>query len=181
MTKYGIVVGSIKKNSYSEAVAKSIVKGLPTDSIVTYLTIKDLPLYNQDYDEKSPDKYIKFRKEVADQDAFIFVTPEHNRSIPAALKNALDIASRPFSENAWANKPALVASQSVSGISGALANHVLRQSLVILDMPTMQQPDIYIGHSNELFDGNLNLLMKEQLSFYLMLDDNLANSLPNYV
>ncbi|MEI5992153.1 NADPH-dependent FMN reductase [Enterococcus termitis] len=86
MTKYGVIVGSTRKNSYSEAVAKAIVKGLPADSDVTFLNIKDLPLYNQDYDANSPEEYTTFRKDVAAQDAFIFVTPEHNRSISAALK-----------------------------------------------------------------------------------------------
>ena len=155
MKKYGVIVGSTRKNSYSEAVAKAIVKGLPNDAEVTFINISDLPLYNQDLDANSPAEYTRFREEVAAQDAIIFVTPEHNRSIPAALKNALDVASRPWGQNVWAKKPALVASQSISGISGVLAHHVLRQSLVFLDMPTMQQPELYIGHSDQLFDENL--------------------------
>ncbi|MGY3703011.1 NAD(P)H-dependent oxidoreductase [Vagococcus martis] len=155
MRKYGVIVGSTRKNSYSEAVAKAIVKGLPNDAEVTFINISDLPLYNQDLDADSPAEYTRFREEVAAQDAIIFVTPEHNRSIPAALKNALDVASRPWGQNVWAKKPALVASQSISGISGVLAHHVLRQSLVFLDMPTMQQPELYIGHSDQLFDENL--------------------------
>lgn len=155
MTKYGVVVGSTRTNSYSEAVAKAIVKGLPADAEVTFLNIKDLPLYNQDLDADSPAVYTEFRNAVSAQDAIIFVTPEHNRSISAALKNALDVASRPWGQNVWAGKPALVASQSISGISGVLAHHVLRQSLVFLDMPTMQQPELYIGQSDKLFDENL--------------------------
>lgn len=155
MTKYGVIVGSTRKNSYSEAVAKAIVKGLPENAEVTFITIGDLPLYNQDLDENSPKEYTRFRAEVSQQDAIIFVTPEHNRSIPAALKNALDVASRPWGENVWDGKPALVASQSISGISGVLANHVLRQSLTFLNMPTMQQPEVYIANSNNLFDENL--------------------------
>lgn len=92
MTKFGIVIGSIRKNSYSKGVADALVAGLPEDADVTYLNISNLPIYNQDYDENSPEVYTAFREQVAAQDAFIFVTPEHNRSIPAALKNALDIA-----------------------------------------------------------------------------------------
>ncbi|MGO4960146.1 NADPH-dependent FMN reductase [Jeotgalibaca porci] len=150
MTKYGVVVGSTRKNSFSRTLANGIVAGLPADAEVTYLEIADLPLYNQDYDADSPEVYTKFREQVAAQDAIIFTTPEHNRSISAALKNALDVASRPWGENVWAGKPALVASQSISGISGVLANHVLRQSLTFLDMPTMQQPEVYVGNSGEL-------------------------------
>ena len=154
MTKYGVIVGSIRKNSYSKGVAEAIAAGLPDDAEVTYLNIAKLPLYNQDYDADSPVEYTEFRQAVADQDAFIFVTPEHNRSIPAALKNALDVASRPWGESVWGGKPALVASQSISGIAGVLAHHVLRQSLVFLDMPTMQQPELYIGNTDKLADEN---------------------------
>lgn len=155
MTKYGVILGSTRKNSYSEAVAKAIVKGLPADSNVTYIEIDDLPLYNQDLDDHSPETYTRFRAEVKEQDAIIFVTPEHNRNISAALKNALDIGSRPYGQTVWAGKPALVASQSPSGMGGALANHAVRQSLVFLDMPTMQQPELYIAKSAELFGEDL--------------------------
>ncbi|AMB99403.1 ACP phosphodiesterase [Aerococcus urinaehominis] len=156
MTKFGVVVGSIRQNSYSEAVAKGIVAGLPSDAEVTFLEIANLPLYNQDYDENSPVEYTNFRDQVAAQDAIIFVTPEHNRSIPAALKNALDVASRPWGENVWAGKPALAVSQSISAMAGILANHTLRQSLVFLDMPTMQQPELYINSSEAVKeDGSI--------------------------
>lgn len=110
MTKYGVIVGSIRENSYSKGVADALVAGLPADAEVTYLNIADLPLYNQDFDVASPEAYTRFRNDVLAQDAFIFVTLEHNRSIPAALKNALDVASRPWGQNVWAGKPALVAS-----------------------------------------------------------------------
>ncbi|GMA69055.1 ACP phosphodiesterase [Leuconostoc litchii] len=152
MTKFGVVIGSIRDNSFSKGVADALVAGLPADAEITYLKISDLPLYNQDYDVDSPEEYVRFRNQVALQDAIIFVTPEHNRSISAALKNALDVASRPWGQNVWAGKPALVASQSISGISGVLAHHVLRQSLVFLDMPTMQQPELYIGNVQNLSD-----------------------------
>lgn len=165
LTKYGVIVGSIRKNSYSKGVAEAIVAGLPDDAEVTYLNIAKLPLYNQDYDADSPVEYTEFRQAVAAQDAFIFVTPEHNRSIPAALKNALDVASRPWGQSVWGGKPALVASQSISGISGVLAHHVLRQSLVFLDMPTMQQPELYIGNTDKLADENGHITNEGTQSF----------------
>ncbi len=165
MTKYGVIVGSIRKNSYSKGVAEAIVAGLPDDAEVTYLNIAKLPLYNQDYDADSPVEYTEFRQAVAAQDAFIFVTPEHNRSIPAALKNALDVASRPWGQSVWGGKPALVASQSISGIAGVLAHHVLRQSLVFLDMPTMQQPELYIGNTDKLADENGHITNEGTQSF----------------
>lgn len=156
MTKYGVIVGSTRKNSFSEAVAKAIVNGLPSNSEVTFIEIDDLPLYNQDLDGNSPETYTRFRTEVKAQDAIIFVTPEHNRNIPAALKNALDIGSRPYGETVWAGKPALVASQSPSGMGGTLANHAVRQTLVFLDMPTMQQPELYIANSADSFAEDLS-------------------------
>lgn len=165
MTKYGVVVGSIREHSFSKGVADALVAGLPEDAEVSYLSISDLPLYSQDYDADSPTEYTKFRAEVAAQDAFIFVTPEHNRSISAALKNALDVASRPWGENVWAGKPALVASQSISGISGVLAHHVLRQSLVFLDMPTMQQPELYIGNVQNLSDEEGHIINTDTQEF----------------
>ncbi|KGB50684.1 ACP phosphodiesterase [Leuconostoc mesenteroides P45] len=165
MTKYGVIVGSIREHSFSKGVADALVAGLPEDAEVSYLSISDLPLYSQDYDADSPAEYTKFRAEVAAQDAFIFVTPEHNRSISAALKNALDVASRPWGENVWAGKPALVASQSISGISGVLAHHVLRQSLVFLDMPTMQQPELYIGNVQTLSDEEGHIINTDTQEF----------------
>lgn len=181
MTKFGVIVGSIRKNSYSEAVAKAIIKGLPENSDVTFINIGNLPLYNQDFDEKSPKEYTEFRDVVSRQDAFVFVTPEHNRSIPAALKNALDVASRPWGENVWDGKPALVASQSISGISGVLANHVLRQSLTFLNMPTMQQPEVYIANSNNLFNDNLESTNKDTEVFLGNVGKQFTNFVSNFI
>lgn len=154
MTKVGIVVGSIREGSFSGRLAKALVDLLPEGYEATYLQIDNLPLYNQDSDENSPQEYVDFRNEVAAQDAIIFVTPEHNRSVPAALKNALDVASRPYGDNKWGGKPALVASQSPGVISGFGANHHLRQMLTFLDVPTVQQPEVYIAETHELLGEN---------------------------
>lgn len=145
MTKVGIVVGSIREGSFSGRLAKALVSLLPAGYEADYVQIDHLPLYNQDYDENTPEEYGPFREKVGSFDALIFVTPEHNRSVPAALKNALDIASRPYGENKWAGKPALVASQSPGVISGFGANHHLRQMLTFLDVPTVQQPEVYVA------------------------------------
>ena len=145
MTKVGIVVGSTREGSFSGRVAKAIEGLLPSDYEVTYLEVAQLPLYNQDYDGNDPVEYGPFRDLVEEQDAYIFITPEHNRSVPAALKNALDIASRPYGENKWGGKPALIASQSPGAISGFGANHHLRQILTFLNVFTIQQPEVYIA------------------------------------
>lgn len=165
MTKLGVVVGSIRNNSFSGMVAKAIADLYPSDVEVEFLEIANLPLYNQDSDQDSPQVYTDFRAKVAEKDAILFVTPEHNRSIPAALKNALDVASRPWGENVWSGKPALVASQSISGISGFGANHHLRQSLAFLNMPTVQQPEVYLANSQDLFDENGKLVREDTVTF----------------
>ncbi len=154
MTKVGIVVGSTRKNSFSERVAKALVSLLPEGYEAEYLEIAQLPLYNQDMDLDAPVEHTEFREAVGEVDAVIFVTPEHNRSVPAALKNALDIASRPYGSNKWAGKPALIASQSPGAISGFGANHHLRQMLTFLDMPVVQQPEVYLAGTPELFGEN---------------------------
>lgn len=154
MTKVGIVVGSTREGSFSGRVAKAIEGLLPSDYEVTYLEVAQLPLYNQDYDGNEPVEYGPFRDLVEEQDAYIFVTPEHNRSVPAALKNALDIASRPYGENKWGGKPALIASQSPGAISGFGANHHLRQILTFLNVFTIQQPEVYIAETPSLFGEN---------------------------
>lgn len=165
MTKVGIVVGSIREGSFSGRVAKALVSLLPEGYDATYLQIDHLPLYNQDHDENSPQEYIDFRKQVETQDAIIFVTPEHNRSVPAALKNALDAASRPYGENKWAGKPALIASQSPGAISGFGANHHLRQMLTFLDVPVVQQPEIYIAETPALLGEDGEFLAEGTESF----------------
>lgn len=165
MAKYGILIGSLREHSFTAGVAHSLVKGLPADAEVTYLEIGNLPFYNQDFDADSPASFKEFRAQVAAQDAFIIVTPEYNRSVPAVLKNALDIASRPWGESVWAGKPVLPASQSISGMGGMLANHTLRQTLEFLDMKIMTQPELYIGNTPNLSDEEGNITNEDTNKF----------------
>lgn len=180
MTKVGIIVGSIREDSFSGLWAKQIAELYPSDVEVSFLEIAQLPLYNQDHDANSPAEYTEFRNKVAAQDAIVFVTPEHNRSVPAALKNALDVASRPWGESVWGGKPALIASQSISPLSGFGANHHLRQSLAFLDMPTVQQPEVYLANSQDQFDENGALKSEDTKAFLQSAVDahvNLINKL----
>lgn len=165
MVKVGIIVGSTRENSFSGLWAEAFSKLYPQDVEVTFIPIADLPLYNQDYDENNPETYTKFRQTVAAQDGILFVTPEHNRTISAALKNALDVASRPWGESVWGGKPALIASQSISGLSGFGANHHLRQVLTFLDMPTVQQPEVYLANSQDQFDDQGELKSEDTKEF----------------
>lgn len=152
MVKVGIIIGSIRKDSLSERTAKAVVSLLPENYEAEYLEIGNLPLYNPDLDQNTPEEYTNFRNAVADVDAVIFITPEHNRSMPAALKNALDIVSVP--NNEWSGKPALIVSQSPGLISGFGANHSLRQVLTFLNMPMVQQPEVYLAETHTLIDEN---------------------------
>ena len=154
-----VIIGSLRKASYNRRIAQALVELAPARLKLEIVEIAQLPLYSQDYDEANPAEYAPFRQRIARAAAVLFVTPEHNRSMPAALKNALDVASRPWGQNKWAGKPAGVVSASIAAIGGFGANHHLRQSLTFLDMPTLQQPEAYIGKVQDLLDpasGKLN-------------------------
>ena len=130
----------------------------PASLKLTIAEIGRLSLYNQDADANPPPKWIDLRRRVKAADAVLFVTPEYSRSIPGVLKNALDIASRPYGQNAWNGKPGAVVSASPGAVGGFGANHHLRQSLVFLNVPAMQQPEAYIGAADKLFDANGKLV-----------------------
>jgi chromate reductase, NAD(P)H dehydrogenase (quinone) len=111
-------------------------------------------LYNQDLEgENAPAAWVSFRQKIKSADAVLFVTPEYNRSVPGALKNALDVAARPFGKNMWDGIPGAVISVSPGAIGAFGANHALRQSLVFLNVPAMQLPEAYIGGATDLFDA----------------------------
>jgi chromate reductase len=118
-----------------------------------------LPFYNQDLEtDPPPVPWTAFRQRVKAADAVLFVTPEYNRSVPAVLKNALDVGSRPYGSSVWDRKPGAVVSGSPGAIGAFGANHHLRQSLVFLNVPTMQQPEAYVGHADKLFDEHGKLV-----------------------
>ncbi len=112
-----------------------------------------------------PTEYTAFRNRMKDIDAVLFVTPEYNRSIPATIKNALDVGSRPYGQSIWDGKPAAIISQSPSNLSGFGANHHLRQPLVFLNMPVLQQPEVYLANSYDLFDENGKLTKEDTGKF----------------
>jgi chromate reductase len=149
----GVFVGSLRKESYSRRIANLLKTLAPEILTLQIIGIGDLPLYDPDLDDSAvPNAWTRFRQRVAVVDAVLFVTPEYNRSVPGALKNALDVGSRPYGANVWAGKPGAVVSLSPGAIGGFGANHHLRQSLVFLDVPTLQQPEVYLGRVDHLFD-----------------------------
>lgn len=154
--KIGIIVGSLRKGSFTRSIANELKAQLPEGYEGKFLEIAQLPLFDQDYEAEgaTPESYVHFRKEVEACDAFIFATPEYNRSFPAAIKNALDVASRPYGSSKWNGKPAAVVSVSPGAIGGFGANHHLRQVLTFLNVQPVQQPEAYIGSVMGLLDEN---------------------------
>ncbi|WP_428232624.1 NADPH-dependent FMN reductase [Flavobacterium sp.] len=150
----GIVAGSLRKESFSKKLAKAVVAMAPDGFDFKIINLAELPIYNQDFDDHNevPAAYTTFRNEIKELDGFIFITPEYNRSVPAVLKNALDVGSRPYGKNVWDGKPGAIFSNSPGAVGGFGANHHLRQSLVFLNIPVMQQPEVYLAKVNELFD-----------------------------
>ena len=164
--KIGFIIGSLRKGSYNRMVANALMERAPKSLQCECIEIGDLPLYNEDLEtDTPPEAWAKFRKEVAAMDGIVFVSPEYNRGVTAAIKNAIDVGSRPYGQAAWHGKPAAVITASMSAIGGFGANHQLRQALVFLDMPIMQQPEAYIGKAQELFDENGKLTNEEMGKF----------------
>lgn len=162
--KVAVIVGSLRKGSFSRMTAKALC-GLAPDLDCEIIEIGQLSLYNQDLDEAPPQEWAAFRDRIKAVDAVLFVTPEYNRSVPGVLKNAIDVGSRPYGHSAWAKKPAAVVSVSPGALAAFGANHHLRQSLVFLDMPTMQQPEAYIGGVSKLVDEQGAIAKEETREF----------------
>lgn len=155
--KVAILVGSLRKSSLSLKMAKALINIAPKALDLKNTDI-DLPMYNEDLEtDTPPNKWQQFRKNIKQANAVLFITPEYNRSVPAVLKNAVDIGSAPDDKNVFDGKPAAIVSLSPGKMGAFGANHHLRQSLVFLNMPTMQQPEAYIGGSESLFDVNGNI------------------------
>lgn len=161
-----VLVGSLRKNSFNLKLARALANLAPDDLQFDFVKISDLPLYNPDLEgDELPLSWRDFRESIRAADAILFVTPEYNRSIPASLKNALDIGSRPPGESVWNGKPAAIVSGSPGHMGGFGANHILRQSLVPLNMPAMQKPEAYISGIAELFDAEGKLTKADSRDF----------------
>lgn len=147
-----VIVGSLRKDSFNRKLASAIVKLAPAEFSFKQVDIGDLPLYNQDEDAHPAESVKRLKAEIAAAQGLLFLTPEYNRSIPGVLKNAIDHASRPYGQSAWAGKPAGVIGVSVGAIGTALAQQHLRNVLAYLDVPTLGQPEAFIQAKEGLFD-----------------------------
>jgi chromate reductase len=155
MSQYqiAVVVGSLRRDSFNRKLATAIVKLAPADFSFKQVQISDLPLYNQDDDANQAAAVKRLKGEIAASQGLLFVTAEYNRSIPGVLKNAIDHASRPYGQNAWAGKPAGVLGVSVGAVGTALSQQHLRNVLAYLDVPTLGQPEAFIQAKDGLFDA----------------------------
>jgi chromate reductase, NAD(P)H dehydrogenase (quinone) len=147
-----VIVGSLRENSFNLKLARAITKLAPADFTFNHLRIGDLPLYDQDDDADQPPAVLRLKQEIVEADGVLFVTPEYNRSVPGVLKNAIDHASRPYGQSAWARKPSGILGVSVGVIGTAAAQQHLRTILAYLDMPTLGQPEAFIQAKEGLFD-----------------------------
>lgn len=152
--KIGVFVGSLRKQSFNKSIADYIVSSAPEGYEFKFIEFGDLPFFDQDLEADPPAAWERFRADVKSVDAYLFFTPEYNRSIPAVLKNALDVGSRPYGQSAWGGKPAGVVSVSMGAIGGFGANHHLRQVLSFLDVYPLQQPEAYVGNVMAVLDEN---------------------------
>lgn len=170
-----VFVGSLRKESFTRKVVLAMAKVAPPTLKLSIVEIGHLGFYNQDLDANSPADWMALKERIMKADAVLFATPEYNRSVPGFLKNAIDIASRPYGQSAWNGKPAAVLSVSPGAIGAFGANHHLRQSLVFLNMPTLPQPEAYIGQAASLVNDQgefAKLETKEFLGKFLATFDD---------
>lgn len=163
-----VLIGSLRKQSFNRKMARALMELSPPSLKMEIVEIGNLPFYDQDLDEAGgqvPAPWSAFRQRIKGFDAVLFVTPEYNRSVPGVLKNALDVGSRPYGQSAWEKKPAAIISVSPGAVGGFGANHHLRQSLVFLDMPVLQQPEAYIANASKLFDDAGKVANGDTLEF----------------
>lgn len=149
-----VLVGSLRKQSLNRKLAHALAELAPPSLKLDVVEIGGLALYNQDEDESPPPSWTAFRERIRASHGVLFVTPEYNRSVPGALKNAIDVGSRPYGRSAWSGKPGAIISVSPGAMGAFGANHHLRQALVFLNVPAMAQPEAYIGGADKLFDAD---------------------------
>lgn len=172
--KVAVLVGSLRKESFSRKIAHAIADAAPGSLTFDFVDISKLGFYNQDLDGHEPAEWLAARKQIRDADAVLFVTPEYNRSVPGVLKNAIDIISRPWGGNSFDGKPAAVVSNSIGPIGGFGAHHHLRQTLAFLNMPTLAQPEMYLGGVGGWFDDAGKLAKDDTRAFLAKFGETFA-------
>lgn len=159
MTKtLGIIVGSLRRDSWNRRVAEKVAALLPDSVEARFIDISKLPFYNEDDDKQTPPaSYVEFRKELDECDGFLFATPEYNRSFPGLIKNAIDVGSRPYGKSKWNGKPAALISASPGTFGGIASSLQLQQTLGFLNLKMLRQPEVALSHIHKAFDKEGNL------------------------
>ncbi|MDK8762623.1 NADPH-dependent FMN reductase [Corynebacterium sp. MSK218] len=174
--RISVIVGSLRRESFARKIAHEVLTMIPEDYEANIVEIRDLPLYDFDYDDPTvtdkptPAEYTTFRESIKNSSGILFITPENNRTIPACLKNAVDIGSKPNSDVAWKNLPAGIISHSVGRMGGYSSQKNLRLALSYFDMPLPGQPEVFLGQSPTLFEesGHLNERTADFVKDYVM-------------
>lgn len=164
--KVAVLVGSLRAGSLTRKLARALMALAPDDLACEIVEIGDLPIYNEDLEAQAPPAWTRFRNAVRAADGILLVTPEYNRSIPGCLKNAIDVGSRPYGENVFDGRAGAVISQTPGAMGGFGANHAVRQPLVYLNVPVMQQPEAYIANTSALF-GEDGAITREDTRVFL--------------
>lgn len=154
----GYLIGSLSKHSINRMLVDALIEVAPDDLDLHEIRIDELPLYDYDLDDSYPPAAVELKQSIARSDGLLFATPEYNRSIPGALKNAIDWGSRPYGDSAFTGIPAGIVSASVGAPGGAMAQQHLRNILGYLDTPTLGQPEAFIHVTPERFDEDGRLV-----------------------
>jgi chromate reductase len=146
------IVGSLRKGSYNRLALKAAQDLVPDGAALSLIELRDIPLFDQDTEMAMPAAVLELKRRILAADAILFATPEYNYSFSGVLKNAIDWASRPRGESAWRGKPAALMGASTGGLGTARAQYQLRQVLVTLNMPAVNQPEVMIADAAQRFD-----------------------------
>jgi len=168
------IAGSLRQTSYNRGALRAATQLVPEGATIEIFELDGIPGFNQDEEQNPPEKVAEFKRKIREADAILFVTPEYNYSVPGVLKNAIDWASRPYGDSAWAGKPAAIMGASVGGIATARAQYHLRQMMVFLNMFPVNQPEVMIGNAGNKFDEQGNLTDETTKDFIRQLLANLV-------
>ena len=169
------IAGSLRRKSYNRAALRAAQKLVPANAELETFDLDGIPVFSEDDERTPPPKVIELKKGIREADAILLVTPEYNYSIPGGLKNAIDWASRPYGDNAWAGKPVALMGASVGRLGTARAQYHLRQVFVFLNMLAVNQPEVMIGNAAEQFDADGNLTNEQTQKLIQQLLANLVH------
>jgi chromate reductase len=162
MRNVGIIVGSLRKGAFSRLLAQAACELAPPSLKLSEIPIGELPFYNQDLETQTPPaQWVSFRDQVRTKDGILFITPEYNRGMPAVLKNAIDVGSRPRKDSVWRGKPAATISITPGRLGAMAAHQQLRLGLSVIGVPVMPLPEMYLSDAEELFDHSGKLVNEE--------------------